>query len=210
MIVVIVHSKTYKLIMALKKEEYNKEKSYFLENIELLIKNSNHVKNKSQLANLIGITNMTFSNIAKRSSLPSLDVAKRCADFFNLALDDILYKDLSKNYNNNFTIPIYTLNNLETPECTINVPLNIEAFDFGILIKEEDSQVFQNDIFIIKKNAEIENYDYVIIKIKDEYFIKQIIYKNLNVLFANLDDISQYELIEEYQIIGKVITKVIN
>jgi DNA-binding XRE family transcriptional regulator len=196
--------------MALKKEEYNKEKSYFLENIELLIKNSSHLKNKSQLASLIGITNMTFSNIAKRSSLPSLDVAKRCADFFNLALDDILYKDLSKNYNNNSTIAVYTLNNLETPDCTISVPLNIESFDFGILIKEEDSQIFQNDIFIIKKNANIENYDYVIIKVKNEYFIKQIIYKNLNVLFANLDDISQYELIEEYQIIGKVITKVIN
>jgi DNA-binding XRE family transcriptional regulator len=186
-------------------------KIFFLKNINILIDNSMYIKNKSQLARKIGISDMAFSSMAKRGTSPSIDIAKKCATFFNLTLDDILYKDLSTEFClEAITIPVYKLDDLKEPTSTITIPLNISPDVFAISITQKDSIVFANDVFILSKDSEVINYDYVLLKHCEKHYIKQIIFKDLAVFFANIDNIEDIQIIEDYTVIGKVVTKVIS
>ena len=191
--------------------EKSQSKVKFLDNINFLIENSTEVKSKRSLAISIGVSNVAFTNMSKRGTAPSLDLADKCAKYFGVSLDDIVYKDLSSEMNKKkITVPLYTLSNLKEPCNTVHISMEIKPNSFALLVTEKESSLYAGDIFIISKGEKIKNYDYVLISFAKKNYIKQIRYRNLDVYFTDIDKGEKYERFEQYQILGVITSKIIN
>ncbi|MCF6768379.1 hypothetical protein L3V86_08385 [Thiotrichales bacterium 19S11-10] len=186
---------------------YNK--IYFLDNIDYLISISSQFNSKRSVALAIGTSSVTFTNMAKRNSLPSVEIATKCAELFGVSIDDIIYCDLKKQkLMLKQPLPIYSINNINEPQYTLNTLLNSKA-DFGIAIDKETSSIHTGSIFAISKESTIDNYDYVLIKSKNTYSIKQLRYKNTNTYFVDLNSGEVYEKTTFDEIIGVVTQKIL-
>jgi len=81
---------------------------YFLSNIRFLVESGDKHKSIRSLTLELGVSEASFSNMQKRKTNPSVEVANKCAKIFNVTIDDILNNDLrDKTIKEN--IPTYKL-----------------------------------------------------------------------------------------------------
>jgi DNA-binding XRE family transcriptional regulator len=183
---------------------------YFLQNLDYLISISTQFASKRAVANAIGISSVAFTNMAKRGSLPSVEVAAKCAELFGISIDEIIYDNLkNRQQKPKIALPVYSLKSLKEPLYILNTSLDSKYSDFGILITNDDSSLYSGDIFVISKDYNINNYDYVLINDHKNLYIKQIKFSDTKIFLINLSLDEVAEKSDQIEIIGVVTQKII-